>query len=88
MAVYVDDMNAPYGQMKMSHMVADTTIELLALADAIGVARKWLQKPGTAHEHFDICLSKKALALQAGAQAITRRELALFISRKRRRLTG
>ena len=75
MAVYVDNMRAPYGRMIMCHMIADTTEELLAMADRIGVARKWLQHPGTSREHFDIALSKRALAVQAGAQEITWREL-------------
>lgn len=80
MAVYVDDMHlSPLGQlgrMKMCHMIADTTDELLAMADKIGVARKWIQKRGTANEHFDIATSKRALAVQAGAIEITMRELA------------
>lgn len=69
MSVYVDDMEAPFGRMKMCHMVADTLEELHAMADKIGVARKWFQSP-TARPHYDICLAKKALALQAGAQPI------------------
>jgi hypothetical protein len=32
------------------------------MADKIGVDRKWLQAAGTKREHFDICLSKRALA--------------------------
>ncbi|WP_139804442.1 DUF4031 domain-containing protein [Pseudomonas aeruginosa] len=70
MAVYVDDMNATFGRMKMCHMLADTTEELLAMADKIGVQRKWIQHAGTIKEHFDICLSKKSAALAAGAQAL------------------
>lgn len=70
MAVYVDNMNAKYGRMTMCHMFADSTEELLAMADKIGVQRKWLQHPGTIREHFDICLSKKAKAIQAGASEI------------------
>jgi NRPS condensation-like uncharacterized protein len=75
-SVYVDDMEAPFGRMKMCHMVADSTEELLAMVDRIGVQRKWIQKVGTNREHFDIALSKKALAVQAGAVAITLRQLA------------
>ena len=71
MTVYVDDMRAPFGRMKMCHMFADTTAELNAMADRIGVARKWIQYPGRSDkEHYDICLSKKRLALAAGAQAV------------------
>ena len=75
MPVYVDNMEAQFGKMKMCHMVADTTEELLAMADKIGVARKWIQYPGTSHEHFDVCLSKKALAIKAGAKEISMQEL-------------
>lgn len=67
MAVYIDRMNAPFGRMFMCHMMADTTEELLELADKIGVKRKWIQDKDTYGEHFDICLSKKAEALALGA---------------------
>ena len=77
MTVYVDNMQAPYGRMKMCHMIADSTDELLAMADYIGVARKWLQAAGTHREHFDISLTKRALAVKAGAIEITMRELAI-----------
>lgn len=81
MSVYVDDMEAAFGRMKMCHMVADTTAELLAMADKIGVDRKWIQKRGTYQEHFDIAKSKRALAIQHGAKSITQRELgALLVS--------
>ena len=45
MSVYVDDMEAGFGRMVMCHMWADTLDELLEMADAIGVQRKWLQRP-------------------------------------------
>lgn len=83
MSVYVDDMRAPFGRMVMCHMVADTSEELHAMADRIGVARRWCQHAGTEREHYDICLSKRALAIRAGAIAITSRQL-VAIRRARR----
>lgn len=76
MGVYVDGMEAAFGRMVMCHMVADTTEELLAMADKIGVQRKWIQYPGTYHEHFDICLTRKRKAITAGAVLIGWREFA------------
>lgn len=83
MTVYVDDMRAPYGRMVMCHMVADTDDELHAMADRIGVARRWHQKAGTPHSHYDIALSKRAQAVAAGAVEVDRRGLAAVIARKR-----
>lgn len=64
----------PFGRMVMCHMVADTGGELDAMADKIGVDRKWKQhdpdkKPGTigALDHYDIAKSKRALAIKHGA---------------------
>lgn len=75
MAVYVDNMEAGFGNMVMCHMIADTTDELLAMADKIGVNRKWIQDKGTYQEHFDICLTKRKLAVQGGTVELTMREL-------------
>jgi len=84
--VYVDNFGEAtgrnFGRMSMSHLTADTTEELLAMVDKIGVARKWIQHPGTLGEHFDIALSKRALAIKAGAQAINFREYALLIEER------
>lgn len=82
MSVYVDDMQAQYGRMKMCHMLADSTAELLDMADRIGVQRKWLQHAGTPKEHFDIAMNKRALAVQYGAVEITLRETATMLRRK------
>lgn len=84
MTVYVDSMKAKFGRMVMCHMLADSTEELLAMADKIGVARKWIQKPGTAGEHFDICMAKRALAVEAGAVEITWREAGRMTMERRR----
>jgi hypothetical protein len=87
MTVYVDDMHlnamGQFGRMKMCHMLADTREELDAMADRIGVARKWIQKAGTPHEHYDIATVKRKLAVAAGAQEITMREMGLMCARRR-----
>jgi hypothetical protein len=76
MTVYVDDMKANFGNMVMCHMWADTDAELLAMADKIGVQRKWIQghpelsfgkHRNASWVHFDIAMSKRALAVKAGA---------------------
>lgn len=89
MSVYVDNMHevplGQFGRMKMSHMIADTTEELLAMADKIGVARRWLQKPGEPGEHFDIAKSKRALAIEHGAIEITMREFVQKVRAKARK---
>lgn len=52
----------------MCHMWSDSPAELHAMADHIGLARKWFQQPPKASwEHYDVSLSLKAKALAAGA---------------------
>jgi hypothetical protein len=76
MAVYVDDVRHSFGNMVMCHLWANHIEELLAMVDQIGVQRKWIQGHPTlsfgkhrnaSWVHFDISLTKKALALQNGA---------------------
>ena len=68
MAVYVDAPLSQYGRMIMCHMIADTPDELHAMADHIGVARRWLQAPPRASFwHYDICKAKRRLAIAQGA---------------------
>lgn len=95
MSVYVDDMyRYPVGEFKtasgrvykMSHLIADTTDELLAMVREIGVNPKWIQHAGTRDEHFDIAIGKRAAAIAAGAIPITYRECSAM--NKRRRVTG
>jgi hypothetical protein len=83
MSVYVDPATYPFGRMVMCHMIADSTDELLAMAKVIGVARKWLQHAGSDREHFDVCKSKRAAAVEAGAIEVTGRELVLKIRARR-----
>lgn len=76
MAVYVDDVAHPFGNILMCHMWADSEEELLNMADKIGINRIWIQGHPTIsfgkHRlaswiHFDIAQSKKKLAIAAGA---------------------
>lgn len=84
MPVYVDDMRANYGRLVLCHMLADSDQELHEMADKIGVNRKWWQSPEkTSGSHYDIALSKKALAIQYGAIEITWRQAGAMNSRRR-----
>lgn len=76
MSVYVGDIEYPFGRMLMSHMVADTDEELHQMADKIGVNRKWFQGPPKHILHlYDICKSKKVLAISKGAIPMSDREI-------------
>lgn len=69
MTVYVDNARNRYRGMRMSHMWADKREELLQMADAIGVSRRHVQEPPKASWlHFDICSSKRKLAISLGAK--------------------
>lgn len=85
MTVYVDDMQAKFGRMKMCHCLADTEEELFAMMDKIGVDRKWYQtKKGNLH--FDIALSMRAKAVRLGAVEITWKQASAMNAI--RRMTG
>jgi Protein of unknown function (DUF4031) len=81
MTVYVDDFSAPYRRMFMSHMIADTEAELHAMADRIGVQRRWFQ-----YDHYDISKGKRELAVRYGAVEITVKQAAGM--RRRQQVEG
>ena len=83
MTVYVDSANLPYRRMIMCHMLADTEEELEAMAKTIGVQLKWWQYKGTYKSHFDICQTKKALAIKAGAIEIDKHKLVEILRERR-----
>jgi len=82
MTVYVDDMYkypmGQFGRMKMSHMVADTEEELHAMADKLGLARKWYQG-----DHYDVSLGVRYRAISLGAEQVTLRQLGLMMLKRR-----
>lgn len=82
MTVYVDSAENTYGRMKMCHMLADTLSELMAMADRIGIARRWYQGFDKAScPHFDISKSKRLEAIAAGAVLVNRHQLVTVMHR-------
>ena len=74
MPVYVDDAFIPYRRMWMSHMVADSLEDLHNMADIIGVNKRHFQNHSK-YPHYDICKSKRDLAIKHGAIEVTTKEL-------------
>lgn len=72
--VYVGDLEYPFRGMLMSHMASPDLEELHKMADAIGVSRRHFQNDKQ-YPHYDICKSKKKLAIAHGAEEISDREL-------------
>lgn len=87
MTVFIDDMYlypmGQFGRMKMSHLIADTDDELHAMAQRVGVARKWWQNV-TSGSHYDICMSAREKALEYGATPITLKQCAIMNMRRRK----
>lgn len=82
MGCYVDPPSARLGRMIMCHLIADTLEELHAMADRIGIDRKHYQSEAS-FPHYDICKSKRILAVEAGAKMVNRRQLVEVMRRFR-----
>lgn len=52
------------------------------MADKIGIKRKWVQRPGTRFEHYDISQSKRKLAIEHGAVPVNSRKLGQILRQK------
>ena len=59
--------------------MSDTEAELHDMAAKIGVARRWYQG-----DHYDISMTKRSLAVEAGAVEVTLRQLAKMSAIRRR----
>lgn len=89
MTVYVDGERNKFGRMVMCHMLADTPEELHAMAAAIGMRRKWYQAPPKASfPHYDLSLSRRKLAIEKGAQELTRQELSAYMRAVKDKIIG
>ena len=88
MSVYVDNMRrrATVGRItgNWSHLFADTSDELHAMAVTLGLRREWVQHEGTHREHYDVTDVKRREAIYYGAQQISYpRGTADLLKRKR-----
>jgi hypothetical protein len=93
MTVYVDDMalraDVSSGHRTLrgrwSHLMADSTEELLEFAWRLDLRPGWIQRPGAPTEHCDVTASKRTAALRLGAVAIRyRTESPALVMCKRR----
>lgn len=71
MSVYVDRERNRFGRMVMCHMFADSLDELHSMAQAIGMDRDWFQP--LSFPHYDVSLSRRAVAVSNGAIEVDRR---------------
>ena len=81
MSVYVDEAIWPLGYMLMCHMLADTPEELFAMADRLGIDRRYFQ--ARTSPHFDLNTEKRALAVKFGAIEIDKSKTVELIWRLR-----
>jgi len=70
MAVYVDNAKHPLGRMKMCHMIADSEAEVHAFAKKLGLSEKWFHA-----WHYNLCQSKRDLAIMLGAIPVDTRSI-------------
>lgn len=84
MPVYVDHARNPFGRMIMSHMIADTIPELMAMACDIGLHHRHFQPKS--HPHFDVSQSYRNKAVCLGAIEVGRKELVALMRQQRQRL--
>lgn len=71
-----------------SHLMSDLpgeagSKELSAFASAAGLNPAWLQKAGTAYEHYDIMKGRHRTVRQMGAREVGRKEFVQIIKAKK-----
>lgn len=73
--VYVDDLQKYPGKGRWCHMMTDGDLsELHAMADRIGLSRKWFQdRPD--HPHYDLRAPKRQAAILVGAKPVSSIEM-------------
>lgn len=74
MAVYVDSEYIRWQGKVWCHLVADSTDELHAFADRLGLRRQWFQVRST-YPHYDVTAAMQKKALRLGARSADRRTI-------------
>ena len=84
MSVYVDESIHKYGRMIMCHMFTDSESmgELHDMARRIGIRRKWFQEHRKL-PHYDVCKSKRELAIELGAIPCGREKVGEVMEKRR-----
>jgi hypothetical protein len=70
MSVYVDSAIHPLRDRLMCHMFSPHLDELHAMAERLGIQRRWFQDPSTMRvswPHYDIDAARRSLAVHLGA---------------------
>jgi hypothetical protein len=84
MAVYVDAAIWQWRGLKWCHLLADDIDELHRFALCIGVKRTSYQgPPRTATPHYDLTGFERRLAIEAGAIACSRQQIAMIARQAR-----
>ena len=81
--LYVDHAQIPYKHMFMSHLMADSSEELLQATRKLGLPPWYIQEPGTPKEHMDVGDGKRQDAIAMGAIEVTSRDLVRLIRKRR-----
>jgi hypothetical protein len=71
MSVYVDDAVMFWRGQRWAHLMADTLVELHAMAEALGIPRRAFQDK-TSGAHYDVTVSLREQAIALGAIPISR----------------
>lgn len=77
--VYVDAPIWQFGRMRMCHMISESMDALHAMADKIGVSRRHFQDKKV--PHYDVCKSKRRLAIELGAVELSREPFVAVMKR-------
>ena len=73
--IFIDDVRLTYGKTKICHAVAETTDELLAVANAIDVEPHHIKGEGTRYEFLVVPWDKRKEVLKHNATEVTIRGL-------------